>query len=757
MISARYKYLLPQNQTICLRPTYFKLCFGKSVILLLLASLLFACDKAPEIDANGPSPASLQTFAGTESCSGCHRQETEAWRDSHHDLAMQIATPETALGDFGDSQFEHNGVTSRFFSNDGRLYVETDGPDGKLATFPILYTFGVYPLQQYLVELPDGKIQALSIAWDSRAADESGQRWFHVYGDDYIDHEDVLHWTQPSQNWETMCADCHSTGLTSQYMLAEDRFATQWSELNVACEACHGPGTKHVNWANGDRMDSNNGLDLHFTERADAEWILDQATGNSARSIARSTDIEINACAGCHSRRSRLAEGTHPATDFLDNYSPALIAPPLYHSDGQILDEVYVYGSFLQSRMHQAGVTCSDCHDPHSLNLRAPGPAVCLQCHAAAQFATTEHQLHDTGVTNCIDCHMPPTTYMQIDSRNDHSFRIPRPDLSHAFGVPNACNSCHSDRDAKWSAEELSKLGRLGNVDETHWSELLASTDRMNESSMAVLASIAADPTIPVIIRASATSRLQLGNSAETSALLDQLAGDPEPLVRWATAQMLANSDPQLTVRLGPALLKDPVRSVRLAAASALAFIDPTLAATVPYADLQAGFNEYIDAQLVNAERAESHINIANLQRMQARYDLAEEEYLVAIALNPNFAPGYVNLADLYRDRQREKDAETILRNGLVILPEQPSLHHSLGLALVRQQRMAEALPELKLAAQSPEATARFALVYAIALNSQGKDQESVDFLEAALQRFAGDTDLRNAYEQFRAQPLDPD
>jgi predicted CXXCH cytochrome family protein len=721
-------------------------------LLVLLTAFLFACEKPAEPAHEIPITQALDGFAGTETCTECHSEATELWRNSHHDLAMQIATLETALGDFDGSQFNHNNVTSRFFTRENQLFVETDGSDGQLATFPIRYTFGVYPLQQYLVEMPDEKIQALGIAWDSRPIHEGGQKWFHVYGDDFIDHNDVLHWTQPSQNWETMCADCHSTGLTSHYILAEDRFDTHWSELNVACEACHGPGARHVDWANGKIMAADKGLDIHFTDQQNASWVLDQASGNSVRSTPRTTHSEINACAGCHSRRARVAEGTHPATEFLDNYSPTLVEPPLYHRDGQILDEVYVYGSFLQSRMYQAGVTCSDCHDPHSLNLRAPGPTVCLQCHAANKFKTTEHQLHDAGTTNCIDCHMPATTYMQIDVRNDHSFRIPRPDLSIAYGVPNACNSCHGDKSANWSAEALSKLGRLSSAEQTHWSELYASTEYPNNSSIAVLASIAADTAIPVIIRASATSRLQLGSSPESSALLNKLVGDHEPLVRWAAARMLSNSDPQLTVQYGPGLLNDAVRSVRLSAASALALIDPTLAATVPYADLQAGFDEYVDAQLVSSERSESHINIANLQRMQGHFDLAEQEYLVAITLNPSFAPGYVNLADLYRETQQEQEAETILRKGLIILPNQPSLHHSLGLLLVRQQRMEEALFELELAARGPDATARFALVYAVALNSLGKRKESVAFLESALETFSSDAELRNVYAQFRAQ-----
>ena len=733
------------------------LMFFFRVIVLLATFALAACDNNPEVSSNATNSAITDGFAGTESCAGCHSQETNLWRNSHHDLAMQIATTDTALGDFSGSQFEHNNVTSRFFIKDAKLYVETDGSTGELETFPILYTYGVYPLQQYLVELSNGKIQALGIAWDTRPTEAGGQKWFHVYGDEPIDYTDVLHWTQPSQNWETMCADCHSTNLISNYSIPEDHFETSWSELNVGCEACHGPGAKHIAWANNKgtddkSTDTDNGLELHFTERQNISWILDPDTGNSQRSTPRTTGIEINACAACHSRRARLADDTHPATPFLDVYSPALIEAPLYHRDGQILDEVYVYGSFLQSRMHQAGVSCSDCHDPHSLELRAPGPSVCLQCHASDKFATVEHQLHDSDVANCIDCHMPATTYMQVDPRNDHSFRIPRPQLSEAYGVPNACNLCHTDQDANWATEVLKKNDRLASADKTHWSELLASANQIDQASMEALTKLAMDPTVPVIVRASALSRLRFSDTPAAQKLTNGLAHEEEALIRLGVARSLQDSHPALAAKVGPLLLNDPVKSVRISASRALAGIDPVMLPAGNYADLQQGFTEYIDAQMVQSERAESHINVANLHRLESRPELAEEEYLTAITLNPSFVPAYVNLADLYREQQQEDRAEATLRMGLEIIPGQADLQHALGLSLIRQKRLQEATIELQLAAESPEATARFAVVYAVALNSQGKISESIKVLENALQRFGDDPELINAFSEFSRQ-----
>ena len=725
---------------------------GVLLIALLALASIAGCDKqTPARNSN-----TGDGFVGVTTCLDCHTEQTSRWRTSHHALAMQTATPETVLGDFADSSFVHNGIRSRFFSQNSEFYVETDGKDGKLTVFPVRYTFGVTPLQQYLLELPDGKLQALSVAWDSRPTAAGGQRWFHVYGDDPIDHTDVLHWTRFSQNWETMCADCHSTNLISAYQFEQDRFTTTWEELNVSCEACHGAGASHVTWARdspGTLMPANGGFDVAFSERRNIVWQLNPATGNSKRSSPRTTEIEINACAGCHSRRARIADSNDPAQPYLDNYVPALIDPPLYHADGQMLDEVYVYGSFLQSKMHQAGVTCSDCHDPHSLQLRAPGPAVCLQCHSAEKFKTVTHQMHAPETTNCIDCHMPSTTYMQIDARRDHSLRIPRPELSVAFGVPNACNKCHTDKNPEWAVSALEAAGRIvPGAAAKHWSGRLAAATLSSNGAeaMGMLSALAADASVPAIIRGTAAGRLRLGDAPANRALMAELARSPEPLLRLGAANALQNSDPALAANLAPPLLDDPLRAVRISAAQALAGLDPALLPAGSNPAMQRVLAEYVASQELNNERPESHVNLGNLWRMQRRFELAEPAYRRALALNPDFLPAYANLADLYREWQRESDAEAILRAGLEKGSDDAFLRHSLGLSLIRQNRLGDALPELKAAAVAPDAAPRFALVYALALKETGNKPDAIAYLQAATQRFGDDPELTGALREMQ-------
>lgn len=182
---------------------------------------------------------------------------------------------------------------------------------------------------------------------------------------------------------------------------------------------------------------------------------------NPQTGIARRTEklvsTELDTCAACHSRRKVITKNPVPGEPYLDGYLPALLEPGLHHADGQIDGEVYEYGSFLQSRMSAAGVTCSNCHDPHSAKLRAEGNALCGQCHMPAKFDSAEHHHHQPGNAGaqCVNCHMPTKTYMVVDIRRDHSFRVPRPDLSVALGTPNACTQCHAEHSAEWAAQTV--------------------------------------------------------------------------------------------------------------------------------------------------------------------------------------------------------------------------------------------------------------------------------------------------------------
>jgi len=435
-----------------------------AVAVLSGGAAWLASRNAPWAHFLGTAPQ--PTFVGSEACAQCHPAEAKLWHSSQHKLAMQHASDASVLGDFSDASFDYYGVHSRFFRQDGKFFVETDGPDGKLATFELKYTFGVEPLQQYLVEFPDGRLQTLSIAWDTRSKEQGGQRWFHLYPNEEIKHDDVLHWTKLNQNWNFMCAECHSTGVRKNYDAANDRFASTWAEISVGCETCHGQGSAHLAWARAQQswwpFDKSElpakGLLVRFDERRDIVWRQDPKTGNAARNFTPALlRKEVETCGLCHARRGEFSEDWLPGRWLSDTHLVSPLARGLYYADGQMEDEVYNYGSFKQSRMFAAGVTCGDCHEPHAAKLRAPGDGVCTQCHAAEKYATAAHHRHESASAPlaCASCHMPERTYMVVDRRHDHSFRVPRPDLSGRIGTPNACNDCHADKSAQWAASAI--------------------------------------------------------------------------------------------------------------------------------------------------------------------------------------------------------------------------------------------------------------------------------------------------------------
>ena len=710
----------------------------------------------------GPSrtdgPESVATYVGAQACAGCHAAEHAAWSGSDHARAMQIASDTAVLGDFADRRFVHGGITSTFFRREGRFMVRTDGPDGQLDDFEIKYTFGVRPLQQYLIELPGGRLQALSIAWDARPREAGGQRWFHLYPNEKIDYRDELHWTRRQQNWNYMCADCHSTNVRKNYNAAAARYATTWSEINVACEACHGPGSRHVAWAGATRAGQTSeardpkGLTVLLRERRGVQWTVEPSSGNARRSVACTTAVELGVCAQCHARRSQITSDYAPGRPFLDHYLPALLTPPLYWPDGQQRDEVYTWGSFLESRMHAAGVTCSDCHEPHGQKLRAPGNQVCAQCHAPAKYATAAHHFHraDGPGAECAGCHMPAARYMLIDPRHDHSLRVPRPDQSVALGVPNACTRCHADRKPEWAAAKAQAwYGRSPNGYQRFATAFHAA--ETGGGAVRLLADIARDPREPDIVRASAMAQFprEVARSHASMEAVKLALGNGDPLVRRAAVTALESLPPaeRLTLALTP--LSDPSRLVRIEAARVLAPIRPETLDQASRAAYERAAADFVAVQRTNDDRPEARTNLGTYFATRGRVTAAETELRAALALDPTFVQAYVNLADLYRAEQREPDVRRVLAEGLTTAPDDASLHYSLGLALVRAQRTTEALTHFARAAARAPDNARFVYTYAVSLHSTGKPREAIAVLDKALRRHPNDRDVLMALAAF--------
>lgn len=660
-------------------------------LALLAAGIILAAPVLALLVFGSGSPLPQEApaaFVGSEKCRQCHETQYKKWLGSDHRLAMAEANDDTVLGDFGDVRFTDpsSHVVSRFFRKNGKFYVETEGPDGKPGVFEIAYTFGARPLQQYLVPFPGGRLQCLNIAWDV-----DKKAWYRLPPYDAVPPGDWLHWTGGGQTWNAMCAECHSTNVTKGYDPATGDYHTTWSEITVGCEACHGPGSRHLAWAAMPPL---------------ARSRTDNA-GLTVRTGTTTADAQIRLCAPCHSRRFQLGDNRHTQGELLDILVPELLNDGLYFCDGQILAEDYVYGSFVQSKMYQRGVRCSDCHDVHSLKLHKEGNAVCTQCHRAAVYDTKEHHFHKDFHEGrpseghlCVRCHMPGRTYMGIDTRLDHSLRVPRPDLSAQIDAPNACmaKGCHADKTLAWNIEAFTKW--YGETRKPQYGTVFAAGRAHTPQAEAQLIRLAEDPLLPPIVRATALGLLRAYPTPASHACLAMALDDPEAILRYTAIRSLEyfDADTRLT-RIAPKLY-DPVKAVRMEAAMMLSVLPETRLRPDDREAFRKALADYRQAMLYNADLAPQRYNLGNLAANEQDPAAAIRAYEKAIAIDGRFYPAKVNLATLYNKQGRNTEAERLLKEVLAQHPDLYEVSYSLGLLLAEMRQYKEAEPYLAKAAQ---------------------------------------------------------
>ncbi|NQX87873.1 MAG: HEAT repeat domain-containing protein [Halioglobus sp.] len=692
-------------------------------------------------------------LTGSDACRDCHAQEYALWRGSDHDLAMQLPAPDTVLGDFDDSTFTYHGVTTRFYREGDKYMVTTDGEDGELHNFEVQYVFGHYPLQQYLLPLSGGRLQALSVAWDSRTAAEGGQRWYHLYPQEVVDYTDPLHWTGPYQNWNTRCAECHSTDVHKNYNAESRSFNTHFEEVNVGCEACHGPGEEHLVLVAAGNVDTAPNGGFPVTQAQSGLWAFPEGGHIARRSEALASNAQIDSCARCHARRGTLGD-YHYGANLLDTHRLSMPQWPLYYHDGQIRDEVYVHGSFIQSKMHQAGVVCSNCHEPHSLALRAPDNGVCTQCHLPSRYDSADHHHHDKSSTGavCANCHMPETVYMGVDPRRDHSMRVPRPDLSLVLGTPNACNQCHQDKTPQWALHALREWGVQFRDTGRHPARAFALADQGDNRVAPQLANIAADTNVAPVWRANAMEALgRIGGrvALQTAA---QLLYDDDPLLRASTVRALEFLPPHQRLQLLQALFNDDIKTVRMEIAAALAEVPLNQLPSAQAAALEALFEEYVRTLELDADMpgVQLQLGIYYLNRDDA--ESAQQSYREALRINPQFIPAYLNLADLLRAQGKDVDAHQVLQAALAIDSGNGPVLHALGLLETRRGKPARALDYFKQAAELESASTRHRFVYAIALHDLGKPTQAIAQLEQLLRITPRNEDVLLALSNYHAE-----
>jgi tetratricopeptide (TPR) repeat protein len=591
-----------------------------------MISLFVSCSnnskKETYVDSKTIASVHKDGYVGDQQCVFCHKEVLDTWKGSDHDLAMQVANEETVLGDFNNVQINIDGIAYIFTRKDSDFVVQITEIDGSQNEYKISYTFGITPLQQYLIDFENGKKQVLRVTWDVEK-----KQWYHQYPGDAIDPHDWMHWTQSSQNWNTMCAECHSTNLQKNYIVDEDRFETTFSSINVNCESCHGPAEEHVNWAHN---------------------MQDSLHNNKYIIAGKSQFSQMNMCAPCHSRRAKLTQNLVPGTHFEDQYLLQNLSEEYYHGDGQIEAEDYVYGSFVQSKMYHNDVTCTDCHDAHSLKLKAVGNNLCMQCHEP-KYDQPTHYFHpkDSEGAQCINCHMTGVTYMGIDFRRDHSFRVPRPDQSVTYGTPNACNTCHADKTNQWAANKVVEWYGSKRLD--HFSDALLVSSQINISKKDrdALDVFINDLNYPAIARASVIDNLQVTDSKQYDALIEGL-NDPSPMVRFAVLQKFRGLSLEDRTAIALKHTNDTTRLVRIGAAQLLLDLDFSTLTNVDVSNLNKSRNELEDMLFSNADFATGRMQLGDYYLQTNDVKNAIKHYKMAIKMDSLLIPAYSNLATSY-------------------------------------------------------------------------------------------------------------
>lgn len=698
-----------------------------------IAALAFPCLPvlvAATLDRNPPVAREVQRagFVGSETCAQCHAPQHADWLTSDHASAMAAATPATVLGDF-------SGVAARDGQHAASFHRRADGfavrmreVDGSTREMPVSETFGLDPLQQYLVLMPDGRRQALPWAWDSRPREAGGQRWYHLMANEHLRPGDALHWTGRDQNWNFMCASCHSTGLVRGYDPASDRYETSWTEISVGCESCHGRGAAHVAWARNGRQGPN-GLEVTLRDASGGAW---RFVDGDPRGIARwegpprqAIPAGIETCAPCHGRARPLVADPVPGPRLLDTHAMLLLERGEYHADGQIQGEVFEWGSFAQSKMQRAGVVCADCHQPHTGRLRAEGNAVCTQCHLPARFEAASHHRHAPGSegAQCTACHMPAVTYMGVDRRRDHAFSIPRPDVSRVVGSPDTCTACHIGQNQEWAAAQIAEWHGPPRGAPHPGLAIHAGRQGAPGADQA-LSSLALDRSQAAIWRATALSLLPARATRPVGEAVGGTLLDPDPLVRAAALRALDNLPPANRLH-AVRLLNDEIRLVRIEAARVLAPVPSDSLPAAARAGFERAWAELITSERVAAERPESHLNIAIL--LAARGDLvgAEAAYREALTREPAFLPALINLAGFEEARGQLDAAQGLLGRAVASHPEAADARYALALFEIRQGRVPQALEPLAAAVRLAPGEPSYRLTQALALQRLGRVAEA--------------------------------
>lgn len=706
-----------------------------ALIFLSLCTGVFILERCRPKSVTSVDAAPV-SYVGDTKCQSCHAREFALWQQSDHYKAMLPANDTTVLGDFNNATFTADGVQSRFFRKEGKFFIQTEGPDGKNHDYEVLYTFGYKPLQQYLVAFPGGRMQVPRVSWDVNR-----KKWFHQYAGQKIHHKDWLHWTGGGQNWNTMCASCHSTNLQKNYFVDADSFHTTFSVVNVSCESCHGPASRHVQF-----------MEDEYKPGVKPEQTFLYALDSSSRA-------QVDACAPCHARKADVSAELFKPGELLDYHIPEIPTTEFFHADGQVDDEDYIYTSFRQSKMYHRGVKCSNCHDPHSGKTLGIATQTCLQCHDK-KYETFEHHKHDMGnakvaqQVSCISCHMPSKYYMGNDLRHDHSFRVPRPDLTVRYGTPNACSSCHADKQAKWAADAIVKW--YGTERRYHFSDDLVPGSAQDASSAAHLTRLMADTAVPAIIQAAAIQYLRDLPSPSSFNTITGALRHVDPQVRYRAVHALGGLPmPQWRDHVLP-LLKDPVRAVRIAAADVLLGLRPE-EIPMEFREAWTVARRELDSYLMyQADFAVGKIMIADHYYRQNDLLNAEKYYRSGLRGDSMMNYARFNLSALLNAQGRNVEALNVLEDAQRTDPANERVYYNQALLYAELKDIPNAMKSFEKALARGSRNPRVYYNYGLMKQQTGQVRQAEDLFRKGIGLSPMDPELNYALAVLYLQQRQP-
>lgn len=703
-------------------------------LLVISIFILEYCKPANKDQVGSLTTSDKAEYIGDKSCQSCHAKEFDLWKQSDHFKAMEPANDSTVLGDFNNASLTADGITSKFFRRDGKFIINTQGPDGTNRDFEVLYTFGFKPLQQYLVAFPGGKMQVPRMSWDVQK-----KKWFHQYAGQKIHHNDWLHWTGGGQNWNTMCASCHSTNLQKNYFPEADSFHTTYSVMTVSCESCHGPAGKHVDFVTSDKYQSGEKIKYSFLKPLDGP-----------------NTVQVNTCMPCHARKANISSELLTSTEVMDDMIPEIPSNEFFHADGQVNDEDYIYTSFLQSKMFHRGVKCSNCHDPHSgKKLFAAANQVCLQCHEK-KYDSFEHNRHEPSLTqvNCVSCHMPGKFYMGNDFRHDHSFRVPRPDLSVKYGTPNACNTCHANKSSAWASAAVNKW--YGTERKYHFADDLIPGSKGGVAAEPHLARLLGDTAVPAIVKATASHYLGNTPTEKSLTLLLTALREKDPQIRYRSLRSLASFPVERWKDAVGPLLMDKVRAVRIAAADLFLQIQPNevpVSFRESYGAAKKELELYMQYQL---DFAVGNIMLGDYYLRQNDFFNAEKYYVRGLKKDSMMNYARLNLASLYNQQQKNNEALKVLLEAQRTDPENDRIQYNLALLYVELKDNANAEKSFNKAVSLGSRDPRLYYNFALYQQQSGKSAQAEQLLKKGLQSDPLNPDLNYALAYLYVQTGQP-